>query len=878
MKFDSFTKKSQESIHQAQHLADTWQHAEIDVVHLVLALVDQERGVVAPLLEKCAIDLVVLRDRLQAHLRTMGNVQGAAQRKISSGLEAVLKQSSVIAEEMKDEYVSTEHLFLASVRESKSSFYKIAVELGIREEELLQALKSLRGNQRVTDSTPEDKYDVLTKYGQDLTQFASEQKLDPVIGRDQEIRRVVQVLSRRRKNNPVLIGEPGVGKTAIAEGLAQRIVARDVPEGLQGKRVIALDLGAMLAGAKYRGEFEDRFKAFVKEVIESDGEIVLFIDELHTLVGAGGAEGAVDASNMIKPALARGELRCIGATTLDEYRKYIEKDAALERRFQPVSVDEPTVEDTIAILRGLRERYEIHHGVHIQDLALVSAATFADRYISDRFLPDKAIDLVDEAASRLRMEIDSMPTEIDSVERRMMQLEIEREALLKEKDTASKERLDKLGKELAHLREDNAAKKMQWEREKVRITEIRQLTEALDLLRSEEEQAKRNNNLERAAEILYDRIPKVQTQIKDAQSDLAKLQETSRMLKEEVTPEDIAEIVSSWTNVPVSKLVEGEKEKLLLMEERLRTRVIGQEEAVAAVSDAVRRARSGLQDPNRPVGSFIFLGPTGVGKTELARSLAEFLFDDERTMLRVDMSEFMEKHAVARLLGAPPGYVGYEEGGYLTEHIRRRPYSVILFDEIEKAHADVFNLLLQILDDGRLTDGHGRTVNFTNTIVIMTSNLGGELIQETLVRHPSPEQGGEIEEALERDVLEILRQHFRPEFLNRVDEIILFHSLSREHLMEIVRLQLARVAGFLEDRKIILQVTQAARNRLAEWGYDPVYGARPLKRVIQKRVLDRLAKQLLESSVTDGDTVMVDALEELNGDLTFSVVPQPMSS
>ena len=877
MQFDRFTIKSQESVHQAQHLADQWKHAEVDVVHLVSALVDQDGGVVVPLLEKMQVAPATVRDHLQAAMQTMPSVDGASQRQASPGLVAVLERASSAASEMKDEFVSTEHLFLAAVREPKSSFHKTAVELGIREQDILQALQAVRGSQRVTDSNPEDKYEVLTKYGQDLTQAAMQQRLDPVIGRDQEIRRVIQVLSRRTKNNPVLIGEPGVGKTAIAEGLAQRIVAGDVPEGLKGKRVVSLDLGAMLAGAKYRGEFEDRFKAFVKEVIAAEGDIVLFIDELHTLVGAGGAEGAVDASNMIKPALARGELRCVGATTLDEYKKYIEKDAALERRFQPVLVDEPTVEDTIAILRGLRERYEVHHGVHIQDQALVSAATLADRYISDRFLPDKAIDLVDEAASRLRMEIDSMPTEIDMVERRLMQLEIEREALRKEKDDASKERLKTLEAELGRLREESSAKKLQWEREKGLITEIRELTEALDLLRAEEEQAKRDNNLERAAEILYDRIPKVQNQVKEAQGRLAELQAESRMLKEEVTAEDVAEIVSSWTNVPVSKLVEGEREKLLHMEKRLAQRVIGQEEAVEAVSDAVRRARSGLQDPNRPVGSFIFLGPTGVGKTELARSLAEFLFDDEQALLRVDMSEFMERHAVARMIGAPPGYVGYEEGGYLTEHVRRRPYSVILFDEIEKAHSDVFNILLQILDDGRLTDGQGRTVNFTNTIVIMTSNLGGELIQQTLARHPNVERGSEIEEALERDVLEVLRQHFRPEFLNRIDETILFHSLRPEQLAAIVDIQLRRIAGFLDERKISLQVSDEVRDKLAEWGYDPVYGARPLKRVIQKRVIDALAKRMLDGSVPDGAMVRADLSEHAN-ELQFSVVADGVAS
>ena len=872
MQLDKLTVKSQEAVHHAQRLAEQLRHAEMDVEHLVLALVQQEDGVVRPLLGRLNVDTARVESQLQAALDKKPRADGAAtQRYMSRKLKEVLDAAFAVAEQMKDEYVSTEHLFLAAMQVEGSPFRAMAQSLGLEEKSVLQALQEVRGHQRVTDPAPEDKYEVLKKYGVDLTQAARSGKLDPVIGRDAEIRRVIQVLSRRTKNNPVLIGEPGVGKTAIAEGLAQRIVSGDVPEGLRNKRVVSLDLGAMVAGAKYRGEFEDRFKAFVKEVIEAEGRIILFVDELHTLVGAGGAEGAVDASNMIKPALARGELRCVGATTLNEYRKYVEKDAALERRFQPVLVGEPTVEDTVAILRGLRERYEVHHGVRIQDGALVAAATLADRYITERFLPDKAIDLVDESASRLRMEIDSMPTEIDMIERRIMQLEIERQALKKEKDAASRERLAKIEEELARLREESAGKKLHWEKEKALISTIRSLTEALDVLRTQEEAAKRSNDLERAAEILYGRIPNVQKQIEEAQQQLASLQTETRMLKEEVTAEDIAQIVSSWTHIPVSRLLEGEKQKLLEMEERLRARVVGQDEAVGAVSNAVRRARSGLQDPNRPMGSFIFLGPTGVGKTELARALAEFLFDDEHAMIRLDMSEFMEKHSVARLIGAPPGYVGYEEGGHLTEQVRRRPYAVVLFDEIEKAHPDVFNVLLQILDDGRLTDGQGRTVNFTNTLVIMTSNLGGERIQEVLQSTPRARRGDEVYEALDRDVLEILRRNFRPEFLNRVDETIIFHSLQPEHLGRIVDIQIKRVQRFLADRNITLDLDASARERLAQEGYDPVFGARPLKRVIQKRVQDALARLLLEGDVAEGQVVEATAAECEGEGLVFHV-------
>ncbi len=867
MNVDKLTIKSQEAVQGAQRVADERRHAEMDVEHLVLALLDQVDGVVRPLLGKLGVGVEALREPVEEALGKRAVVEGQAERLPSRAFREVLQRAMGLATRMKDDYVSTEHLFLAALEQADGALARAAKKAGLTADAALKALQAVRGNQRVTDQAPEDKYEVLKKYGRDLTEAARGGKLDPVIGRDAEIRRVVQVLSRRTKNNPVLIGEPGVGKTAIAEGLAQRIVAGDVPEGLKDKMVVSLDLGSMIAGAKYRGEFEDRFKAFLKEVIAAEGRIILFIDELHTLVGAGKADGAMDASNMIKPALARGELRCVGATTLDEYRKHIEKDPALERRFQPVKVDEPTVEDTVGILRGLRERYEAHHGVRIQDAALVAAATLSHRYIADRFLPDKAIDLVDEAASRLRMEIDSMPVEIDEVRRRIQQLEIEREALRKEKDEPSRARLAKLEEELAHLRERDKGMRLHWEKEKELIGSIRTLTQALDLLRNEEEQAKRANDLGRAAEILYGRIPKVEQQIKAAQQALAEQQRDQKMLKEEVDEEDIAAVVATWTHIPVSRLLEAEKAKLLHMEDRLRARVVGQDEAVSAVSRAVRRARSGLQDPNRPLGSFIFLGPTGVGKTELARALAEFLFDDEHALVRIDMSEFMEKHSVSRLIGAPPGYVGYDEGGYLTEHVRRKPYTVVLFDEIEKAHADVFNVLLQVLDDGRLTDGHGRTVDFRNTLVLMTSNLGGAIIQETLERHPGIKPEDAAYEQMEARVQEALRGAFRPEFLNRVDEVILFHSLARTELARIVDIQLARLQKHLAERRIELALTPAARELLAEEGYDPVYGARPLKRVIQRKVLDALATELLEGRVQDGDHVKV---EVRKGALAFA--------
>ena len=833
MTTDRWTTKTQEALRDAQRLAEEHRHGEVDTLHLALALVRQEGGVVPSILEKIGVKADLFGDVLDRQLRSRPQVEGeGVSRGLSRDLQTTLEAAAKLAAQMKDEYVSVEHLFLAALGRKNGEVAKIAGGLGVTVESVLQALQGVRGSRRVTDEAPEDKYEALKKYGRDLTEEARRGKLDPVIGRDAEIRRVVQVLSRRTKNNPVRIGEPGVGKTAIAEGLARRIVAGDVPEGLKDKRVVSLDLGAMLAGAKYRGEFEDRFKAFIREVVDSAGAIVLFIDELHTLVGAGKAEGAVDASNMIKPALAR--------------------------RFQPVLVDEPTVEDTIAILRGLKERYEAHHGVRIQDGALVEAAKLSHRYISDRFLPDKAIDLVDEAASRLRMEIDSMPVEIDELERRILQLEIEREALKKEKDAASKERLKALEKELAEQREESAALKVHWSREKELIGDIRQATAELDALRTEEEQATRRGEYEKAAEIKYSRLPAAEKKIQAAQEALAALQQDRRMLQEEVTAENIAEVVAAWTHIPVSKLLEGEKEKLLRMEDRLRERVVGQDEAVEAVARAVRRSRAGLQDPHRPIGSFIFLGPTGVGKTELARALAEFLFDDEQAMVRIDMSEYMEKHSVSRLIGAPPGYVGYEEGGALTEHVRRKPYSIVLFDEIEKAHPDVFNVMLQILDDGRLTDGQGRTVDFKNTVLIMTSNLGSAAIQEAIEKHPRMKRGQAAYAEMEKAVLGALRQSFRPEFLNRVDEVILFRSLGLDQLRKIVAIQIGRVRGFLAEKNIALEVTEAAAEKLAGEGYDPAFGARPLKRVIQRMVLDELATKVLAGEIPDGSRVEAD--------------------
>jgi ATP-dependent Clp protease ATP-binding subunit ClpB len=850
MRLDRFTLKAQEAVQAAQNLALEKSHQEITPEHLLNALLDQHEGIVIPILQRLGADAQAIRAELLREIEKVPEVYGAAgQSYASPTFESVLGAAWTEAQQLKDEYVSTEHLLIALSEEKESPAGAILRQHGATRENIFTVLKDIRGSQRVTDQSPEEKYQALARYSRDLTDLARTGKLDPVIGRDDEIRRVIQVLSRRTKNNPVLIGDPGVGKTAIVEGLAQRIVAGDVPEGLKNKRINALDMGALVAGSKYRGEFEDRLKAVLREIEEAEGEVILFIDEMHTLVGAGAAEGAVDASNMLKPALARGELHAVGATTLDEYRKHIEKDAALERRFQPVYVGEPSVEDTIAILRGLKERYEVHHGVRIKDSAIVAAATLSHRYIADRFLPDKAVDLIDESASRLRIEIDSMPQELDSVERRIMQLEIERQALKKERDKASKERLEKIDAELADLKESSAEMKVQWENEKAAITAIRDTKAEIERLKAEYDRAERQGDLNKAAELRYGRLTESEKRLAEENAKLAELQKDRQMLKEEVDEDDVAEVVSSWTGIPVSRMLEGERDKLLKMEDRLKDRVVGQDEAIRVVSDSVRRARAGLQDPRRPIGSFIFMGPTGVGKTELGRALAEFLFDDEDAMVRIDMSEFMEKHSVARMIGAPPGYVGYEEGGYLTEAVRRRPYSVVLMDEIEKAHPDVFNVLLQILDDGRLTDGQGRTVDFTNTIVIMTSNVGSQWIREL--------GGGDADEMRKR-VTEALRAQFRPEFLNRIDEIVIFNSLDLERIKEIVDIQLRRLKALLADRKMEIELTDAARETIAREGFDPVYGARPLKRALQREVQNPLAVKILEGDFAEGDKIVVE--------------------
>ena len=865
MQLDRFTIKAQEALQSAQALAANHSHQEIDGEHLLLALLDQPEGLIQPLLQKLGVNAAALHADLDKELSRRARVSGTSSSDTFMGqaLKKTLDAAQAEAARLKDEYTSTEHLLLGLLAQGGPTLKKTLQTHGLKADAVLKALVELRGNQRVTDQNPEDKFQALEKYGRDLTAAARQGKIDPVIGRDEEIRRVMQVLTRRTKNNPVLIGEPGVGKTAIAEGLARRIVSGDVPESLKNKKLVSMDLSAMVAGAKYRGEFEDRLKAFLKEVTSSEGRIILFIDELHTIVGAGKAEGSADAANMLKPQLARGELRCIGATTLDEYRKHIEKDPALERRFQPVMVAEPSVEATIAILRGLKERYEVHHGVRIQDAALVAAATLSHRYITDRFLPDKAVDLMDESASRLRMELDSMPVEVDQLERQIMQLEIEQNALKKEKDDASKDRLKKIEKQLGDLKENSSQLKAQWQNEKAAINATSIIAAQIEEAKTELEKAQRSGDLNLAAQIQYGKIPDLQQKLAAAEKASHDMPQGHRLLSTEVTEEDIAKVVAAWTGIPVTKMLEGERQKLVKMEERLQHRVIGQAEAITAVANAVRRARSGLQDPNRPIGSFIFLGPTGVGKTELARALAEFLFDDEQAMVRIDMSEYMEKHTVARLIGAPPGYVGYEEGGQLSEAVRRRPYCVILFDEIEKAHHDVFNVLLQVLDDGRLTDGQGRTVDFKNAVVIMTSNLGSPIIQEYFLDGKT--SAADLRD-LESRVMAELKKHFRPEFLNRVDDTILFHSLDEAQIARIVDVQLIRVEKRLAQQQLTLDVDQAARKFLSKEGYDPQFGARPLKRAIQEHLLDPLAMRLLAGGFKPGDRVKVGAE---NGKLTF---------